>query len=676
MSEERAVTNPIYSGDGEGGGSSGVLFGGGSGSSSAKPEPGAATMSGTVKIVGGVMALAIVGLVVALALLASGTAGAATPPDACSCAEGDGLVSASATGAPPAHPPPPPTFTRIPDGSSLILTGDDGARVDAFLPKQIEDVLGSQYLADSTRWELLYRATRDGFKASTFHSLCDGDFATIHVVNSTNGHVFGGVNGVGWHGDVGYQFVNTDKAFVYGIRTHGSPDAAVVFLPTKNLHWGFEQQPESLAAWGGGHALKISDNANLPSEQAGNRCQGVCPGMSNSHSNIGASTATYTGNGITSHDTDASHKYLTGEWHFSVSEVEVYKIVPAIYSSDLISGPDLGAAPVSASAGGDAAAAIDDSFGTEWSEGSVATAAGAWFAVEFGSAVEIRKVTIRTGSGNNACTDIDVEYYDGSAWVVAQNIRPGADDAVHTFAVAASSASTKWRLVSKMSPAAPYSWTIREVEMMKLFGFIDGAEAFSPIDCVSSRRCPPLDAHLAVTFSTDGPDFVDLLAQVRLLIIINDGFDCADVATNWSGGGHPVDAFNVDWYYYNPPTWHIFGKWSGIMCFGGGYDKSGSDDWEDLYLHIPAGKPACDAVAREFNLLPGVSGVICESAGYLYVPDGQLGDTQCNAVASALNLLPGLSGVDCDGDDVHHLLRVPAGATECNAVASALNSIV
>lgn len=76
------------------------------------------------------------------------------------------------------------------------------------------------------------------------------------------------------------------------------------------------------------------------------------------------------------------------------------------------------------------------------------------------------------------------------------------------------------------------------------------------------------------TLTIQRSDFVDLLAQVRLLIIINDGFDCADVATNWSGGGHPVDAFNVDWYYYNPPTWHIFGKWSGIMCFGGGYDKS------------------------------------------------------------------------------------------------------
>ena len=75
------------------------------------------------------------------------------------------------------------------------------------------------------------------------------------------------------------------------------------------------------------------------------------------------------------------------------------------------------------------------------------------------------------------------------------------------------------------------------------------------------------------TLTIQRSDFVDLLAQVRLLIIINNGFDCADVATNWSGGGHPVDAFNVDWYCY-PPTWHIFGKWSGIMCFGGGCDKS------------------------------------------------------------------------------------------------------
>ena len=91
MSENRAVTNPVYSGDGEGGG------GDGSGSSSAKPEPQTPTMSGTAKIVGGVMAMAIVGLIVAVALLASGTVVAVTP-QGCSYADGDGLLSDSSTG--------------------------------------------------------------------------------------------------------------------------------------------------------------------------------------------------------------------------------------------------------------------------------------------------------------------------------------------------------------------------------------------------------------------------------------------------------------------------------------------------------------------------------------------------------------------------------------------------
>jgi hypothetical protein len=277
--------------------------------------------------------------------------------------------------------------------------------------------------------------------------------------DTPGGHVFGGVREVGYGGS--QQWLTTDKAFVYGIRTHGSPDAPVVFLPTKNTHWGIEQRPNAVAQWGGGSALKIGNNANLPSKQAGVDCQTICPGFSDSHSNIGA---TYTGNGITSHDTEASHNYLAGSWYFSLTEIEVFRLVVPAYSADLTTG--LSADKVTASGGSDESWAIDDNASSEWSEGSAATAVGAWFAVEFGSAVEIRKVTIKTGSGNNACVDIDVEYYDGSAWVVAQNIRPGADDAVHAFAVAASSQSTKWRLVSKISPAAPYSWTIRELEMM------------------------------------------------------------------------------------------------------------------------------------------------------------------------------------------------------------------
>ena len=185
-----------------------------------------------------------------------------------------------------------------------------------------------RYPADSTTWELLYRATRDGFGASDFHALCDGDFATITVVRTPGGHVFGGVREIGY-GGTGNSYVTTDKAFVYGIRTHGSPDAPVVFLPTKNLQWGIEQQSGTLGAWGGGHALKIGTNANLPSKQAGVDCPGICSGFSDSHSNPGA---TFTGNGITHHDTDAGHEYLAGSWYFSLTEIETYKIVEPPFS--------------------------------------------------------------------------------------------------------------------------------------------------------------------------------------------------------------------------------------------------------------------------------------------------------------------------------------------------------
>ena len=152
--------------------------------------------------------------------------------------------------------------------------------------------------------------------------------------------------------------------------------------------------------------------------------------------------------------------------------MEVFKIVGPKYSADLTSG--VAAAQlqrdtrVAASQAGTLEMAIDDNANSEWSEGTAATAAGAWFAIEFGTAVEIRRVTVQTGSGNNACVNIDVEYYDGSAWVVAQNIRPGADNAVHAFAVAATSSHTQWRLVCKVTIGAPYSWTIREVEMMEI----------------------------------------------------------------------------------------------------------------------------------------------------------------------------------------------------------------
>lgn len=52
--------------------------------------------------------------------------------------------------------------------------------------------------------KLLYRSTRDGFKASQFHALVDGKGPTISIVKSTKNFVAGGYTSVSWDSKNGY----------------------------------------------------------------------------------------------------------------------------------------------------------------------------------------------------------------------------------------------------------------------------------------------------------------------------------------------------------------------------------------------------------------------------------------------------------------------------------------
>ena len=70
---------------------------------------------------------------------------------------------------------------------SMILTNEEHRGVlKSWLP---EDMKGE--------WRLLFRASRDGFAASTFHSKCDNKGPTITVVTS-GGNIFGGFTEKAW----------------------------------------------------------------------------------------------------------------------------------------------------------------------------------------------------------------------------------------------------------------------------------------------------------------------------------------------------------------------------------------------------------------------------------------------------------------------------------------------
>ena len=65
------------------------------------------------------------------------------------------------------------------------------------------------------KWDLKYRASRDGFKASDFHKKCDGIGNTLTVIQAKSGNIFGGFAEKEWHSSSG--FVEDPKAFIISL---------------------------------------------------------------------------------------------------------------------------------------------------------------------------------------------------------------------------------------------------------------------------------------------------------------------------------------------------------------------------------------------------------------------------------------------------------------------------
>ena len=75
-----------------------------------------------------------------------------------------------------------------PDIESVILSGDYYNTVNS-------------WIGGSFTWKLCWRATRDGWSASTFHSNCDNKKPTVTIVK-VGQYVFGGYATASWEGKI------------------------------------------------------------------------------------------------------------------------------------------------------------------------------------------------------------------------------------------------------------------------------------------------------------------------------------------------------------------------------------------------------------------------------------------------------------------------------------------
>ena len=104
---------------------------------------------------------------------------------------------------------------------------------------------------------LLWRGTRDGFKATTFHRLCDGRANTLTLIKSTEGSVFGGYTSVQW--DQGGYYQHDKKAFLFSFK---NPSNVPMKMKVTDPRHAVIHSVSYGHIFGAGHDLLVSDSSD------------------------------------------------------------------------------------------------------------------------------------------------------------------------------------------------------------------------------------------------------------------------------------------------------------------------------------------------------------------------------------------------------------------------------
>ena len=108
------------------------------------------------------------------------------------------------------------------------------------------------------KWQLLYRATRDGFSGEDFHSNCDGFTNTLTIIKSTNGNIFGGFAEKAWNSSGYIGYVVDPKAYIFSlVNKENNPFRAQCSRGQSAIYC-----KASLGPTFGRNEIRISSNSN------------------------------------------------------------------------------------------------------------------------------------------------------------------------------------------------------------------------------------------------------------------------------------------------------------------------------------------------------------------------------------------------------------------------------
>jgi hypothetical protein len=104
------------------------------------------------------------------------------------------------------------------DSSSIGWIRQKASFLDSVIlnEKQRIDTIEMCDFDSSSKWSLIYRASRDGRSAHAFHSNCDNKAKTLTVVKCTEGYIFGAYTEQAW--DSNKQLKLDPNAFVFSLE--------------------------------------------------------------------------------------------------------------------------------------------------------------------------------------------------------------------------------------------------------------------------------------------------------------------------------------------------------------------------------------------------------------------------------------------------------------------------
>jgi hypothetical protein len=126
----------------------------------------------------------------------------------------------------------------------------------------INDDIVTQLLGPNKYLQLLYKASRDGYRGNTFHQKVNNQGSTLTVFRTTTGRTAGGYNPISWKSVGKWLTIEKGNAFLFNVIGNNVNK----FFNKNNIDYSIYDTDSYLAIFGGGNDLRLYEDATVTSQ--------------------------------------------------------------------------------------------------------------------------------------------------------------------------------------------------------------------------------------------------------------------------------------------------------------------------------------------------------------------------------------------------------------------------